>query len=158
MLASCKAVRRGLECYASAPAAFQEALARSPDDDSEQLGDMSRARSSGHTSARVVFVLNSTTTRDSLELCWNPSAGSMHNLLDHTISVGHVIFVKRPLLRCESSTKRASQLLSLSPSDPCNWKAASLYLHPWRFVADKCSASSVQAHCRMLQGFSQQSS
>ncbi|KAL8271945.1 hypothetical protein Esti_004069 [Eimeria stiedai] len=44
---------------------------------------------------RTSFLFKSTTTHGSLELCWNPSSGSGHNLLDHTISVGRVLLRSR---------------------------------------------------------------
>ncbi|CDI87078.1 cysteine repeat modular protein, putative [Eimeria praecox] len=65
-----------------------------------------------HTSTAIFFELNATTSRDSLQLCWNPSVGSMHNLLDHTVSVGRVLFLPRPSLQ---SVKLPPVLFQQSP-------------------------------------------
>lgn len=63
-----------------------------------------RSSPARHTSTALRFEMNTTISRGSLELCWNPSVGSVHNLLDHTVSVGLVIFLPRPSLQCEAET------------------------------------------------------
>ncbi|KAL8440015.1 hypothetical protein Efla_004931 [Eimeria flavescens] len=50
------------------------------------------------TSSSVSYLVQNFRAHGSFELCWNPAAGSSHNLLDHTISVGRVLLTGRNIL------------------------------------------------------------
>lgn len=91
------------ECAPSADSAFLEVMDE-PADEQVSATVFQEVRSTQLFSTTVHFDLNTSIDRDSLELCWNPSVGSVHHLLDHTVSVGRVLFLPWPSLQCEVHT------------------------------------------------------
>ncbi|KAL8449815.1 hypothetical protein Emed_002778 [Eimeria media] len=65
-------------------------LRQLPPFDSEEGSMVEVPSGSSMNEHRISYILKSTKTHGTLELCWNPSSGSGHNLLDHTVSVGRL--------------------------------------------------------------------